>query len=80
MLLVRYGIPGAMALAGVVAMVVAPTNSVMAAAGVVLVVFGLMVWLLGYLYRMSISSNADREREEEAREHFARTGRWPDGR
>jgi hypothetical protein len=27
---------------------------------------------------MSVSSNREREREEEARDYFTRTGRWPD--
>jgi hypothetical protein len=27
---------------------------------------------------MSVDSNRDREREEEAREYFDRHGRWPD--
>jgi hypothetical protein len=29
------------------------------------------------MYRMSVESNRERDREEEAREFFARHGRWP---
>jgi hypothetical protein len=30
------------------------------------------------MYRLSIESNRERDREEEAREYFSRHGRWPD--
>jgi hypothetical protein len=30
------------------------------------------------MYRMSIESNRERDREEQAREYFDRTGHWPD--
>jgi hypothetical protein len=52
-------------------------DDVIAAAGVSLILVGLTVWLLNWMYRMSISSNRDREREEEAREYFDEHGRWP---
>jgi hypothetical protein len=39
----------------------------------------LTVWLINWLFRMSIESNHDREEEEEARRSFDRTGQWPDG-
>ena len=38
----------------------------------------LVVMLLNLFLRLSASSTSDREREEAAREHFDRTGRWPD--
>jgi hypothetical protein len=52
-------------------------SGAVAGAGVVLLGIALMVWMLGWLFRMSIASNRDRELEEAAREHFTRTGRWP---
>jgi hypothetical protein len=53
-------------------------DSPLAVAGMVLVGCGLMVWMLNWLLRMSVESNRDREREEEAREYFSRTGHWPE--
>jgi len=38
----------------------------------------LTVWLINWLFRMSVESNREREDEEEARRVFDRTGRWPD--
>jgi hypothetical protein len=35
--------------------------------------------MINWLFRMSIASNKDRDREEAAREYFDRHGRWPDG-
>jgi hypothetical protein len=74
----RIWLPGAIALAGVVAIVVGHGRTVAASAGVVLVGAELMVWMINWMFRMSVESNRDREREEEAREHFDRHGRWPD--
>ena len=36
------------------------------------------VWMINWMFRMSVESNAEREREERDREHFTRTGHWPD--
>ena len=37
-----------------------------------------MVVLLNLFLRLGWRDQRDREREEEAREHFDRTGHWPD--
>jgi hypothetical protein len=39
---------------------------------------GLSVLLLNLLYRMSVSGDRDREREEEARRYFDEHGAWPE--
>jgi hypothetical protein len=39
---------------------------------------GLSVLLLNYLYRMGVSGDLEREREEEARRYLAEHGHWPD--
>jgi hypothetical protein len=39
---------------------------------------GLSVLLLNLLYRMSVSGERDREREEQARRYFDEHGVWPD--
>ena len=48
------------------------------AVGLVLAGIGVMVWMLNWMFRMSVDSNLDREREEMAREYFDQHGRWPD--
>jgi hypothetical protein len=39
---------------------------------------GLAVFLLNFFFRMGVSGEADRDREEEARRYFDRHGHWPD--
>ena len=38
----------------------------------------LSVLLLNWLFRLGAEGDRERDAEEAAREHFARTGRWPD--
>ena len=38
----------------------------------------LSVLLLNWLFRLGAEGDREREAEEAAREHMARTGRWPD--
>ncbi len=65
------------ALAGVVAIIIGRGHTAVAAGGVVLLGVALIVWMINWLFRMSIESNRDRDREEEAREYFDQHGRWP---
>jgi hypothetical protein len=74
----RRWIPLAIGVAGVVAIVIGHGKTAAAGAGVGLVIAALIVWMLNWLYRMSVESNRDRDREEDAREYFTRHGRWPD--
>jgi hypothetical protein len=37
----------------------------------------IIVWMVSWMFRMSVASNRDREVEEEAREYFDRHGYWP---
>jgi hypothetical protein len=74
---VRYGIPAALVLAGIVCLFVAPDSS--AVEGWALFTgAGLAVLLLNVLYRIGASGDADRDREDAARAYFAEHGRWPD--
>lgn len=74
---VRYGIGGLMILAGLVVLLVSPAGlgphgfAMMASAGG-------SVLLLNFLFRMSVSGERDREREEEARRYLDEHGVWPD--
>jgi membrane protein implicated in regulation of membrane protease activity len=82
----RVWLPLAICLAGVVLIVIghgtysnlANTHSLESAAGVSLLLVALIVWMLNWMYRLSVRSNEEREFEERAREYFDRTGRWPD--
>jgi len=82
----RVWLPLAIVIAGVVLIVIghgsysnlANTHSLESAAGVSLLLVALIVWMLNWMYRLSIRSNEEREDEELAREYFDRTGHWPD--
>src|SRR5450755_2260702 len=82
----RIWLPIAIAIAGVVLLVIghgrysalADTRSLESAAGVSLLIVAIIVWMMNWMYRLSLSSNEEREQEEEARRYYERTGRWPD--
>ena len=77
LLIVRYGIGGAMVVAGIVLLI---TNSggfgvdgfALGAGG------GLSVILINLLYRFGVSGDRERDEEQEARAFMERYGRWPD--
>jgi hypothetical protein len=75
--LVRYGLPLAMVLAGIVALGLGDEE---AGFGVVLIGSAGIVLLINVLFRLSIRSNQERAEEERVRERFEREGRWPDER
>ena len=74
----RVWIPVLIAVAGVVGIVIGHGRTAAAGAGVGLLIVAVIVWMINWMFRMSVESNRDREREEEAREYFDRHGRWPD--
>ena len=84
--LTRVVLPVVIAIAGVVLIVLghaslaqsAHGDALKSGTGVGLVIVAAIVWLINLLFRMSLSSNRDREAEEDARRHFDRTGIWPD--
>lgn len=74
---VRYGIGAVMVLAGVVVLAVVPGE--MGAYGFASSIgAGLSVVLVNLLYRLSVSGDREREREEEARRYLDEHGVWPD--
>ncbi len=75
--LTRVWLPVALAVAGVVAIVIGG-DSPLGATGVGLIIIGVIVWMVNWMFRMSVESNRDREREAAAREYFDEHGRWPD--
>jgi hypothetical protein len=74
----RIWLPLSIALAGIVAIVLGHARTTLAGAGVVLLGTALIVWMINWMFRMSVDSNREREQEEEARVYFDRHGRWPD--
>jgi hypothetical protein len=75
--LTRVWLPLGIAAAGVACIVIGHARTAAAGAGVVLLGIALMVWMLNWMFRMSVESNRDRDREEEARRYFDEHGRWP---
>jgi hypothetical protein len=74
----RVWLPAGIALVGLVLTVAGHGKTDLAATGVCLILVALTVWLINWLFRMSVESNRDRDEEEEARRVFDRTGHWPD--
>ena len=82
----RLWLPAAIAIAGVVLIVlghgrvstVGDTHTLLSAAGVAVLLVAVTVWMINWMFRMSVESNRDRQLEEEARRYFDEHGRWPD--
>jgi hypothetical protein len=77
LLAVRYGLGGALVVAGVVMIAVNPggfgvDGFAMAVGG------GLSVILINMLFRLGVSGDRERQREEEARRYLDEHGEWPD--
>ena len=74
---VRYGLPAAVLLLGVVLFALEPNaiglEGLAMAAGA-----SLSLLLLSLLFRVGASGDRERDREEAARQYFAQHGRWPD--
>jgi hypothetical protein len=73
----RVWLPAGLAIVGLVLCVVGHGKTTIAAVGVCLILIALTVWLINWLFRLSVESNRDREHEEEARDYFDRYGHWP---
>jgi hypothetical protein len=75
--LVRYGLPAAILLAGIIIVAVVPGT--VGEEGVV-TMFGvcLCVALFNSLVRLGVSGDRDRDKEQAARDQYERTGVWPD--
>ncbi len=82
----RVWLPVGIAVAGVVLIVLghasvseqSNSRSLEAGAGVALLIVAIIVWMLNWMFRMSVESNREREEEERAREYFDLHGHWPD--
>jgi hypothetical protein len=70
---VRYGISGALLIAGIVVWAIGSV-----AAGAMFISAATAVLLLNVLHRIGVEGDKDRDREEAARRFFDEHGRWPD--
>lgn len=74
--LVRYGLPAAICLTGLV--FIAVDFHANFEGGMALIGAGLSVLLVNVLFRVGVTGERDRAAEDAARREFDRTGRWPD--
>jgi hypothetical protein len=75
---VRYGVPAVIGLAGVVVFAAVSDREVAVEIGAMFCGVAIAVFLLNFFFRMGVSGEADRDREDEARAYFDAHGRWPD--
>jgi hypothetical protein len=73
-LAIRYGVPAAFILAGLVILVL--TGDAVSWAG--FTGAGLAILLVGLLVQIGTAGDRERDREEAARAYFEEHGRWPD--
>jgi hypothetical protein len=74
---VRWVLPSVVVLAGLVVLVVR-RDSLGFEAFALLLGAGLSIWLLNFLYRLSVSGDRDRDDEDRARRYLDEHGHWPD--
>ncbi len=77
---VRYGLPGLIFLAGMIVFVADSDQQRGMEIGAMLIGCAFAVLLLNLFFRIGVAGEADRDREEAAREFFDRHGYWPDER
>jgi len=77
LLVVRYVIPLAVVIAGIVVFVVAPDTSRYEGAAA-FIGAGLSILLLNVLYREGVRGDRERDEEERARTYFDEYGHWQD--
>jgi hypothetical protein len=73
---VRYVLPAAIVLGGLVVMSFGSESDLEGGAGIVGA--GIAIFFLNWLFRAGARGEREREAEEAAREYFDRHGRWPD--
>jgi len=76
-LAVRYVLPGVVAFVGVVVLIFDHSLTGLEGFAMCIGVAG-SILLLNVLYRVGVTGDDERDREEQAREYFDEHGRWPD--
>ena len=77
MLTVRYVLPLLLFIGGLVMLALEP-NSIGIEGFAMATGAALSVLLLNWLYRAGVKGDRERTQEDDAREFYARTGRWPE--
>ncbi len=72
---IRYGLPATIVIAGLVVMALGSEVELEGGAG--LVSAGLAIYFLNWLFRIGVTGDRERRREDAARDYFDRHGRWP---
>jgi len=80
MTFVRYGLPAAIFMAGIVVSAVASDKETGLLVGTMFMGAAIAVLLLNLLYRVGVSGDRDREAEDARRRYFDQHGHWPDER
>lgn len=74
----RYGLPIAIVVGGLIAIVLSGGGTVAWEGGAGVVGAGLSVWLLNWLHRVGVAGDVERDAEQQARDYFGAHGVWPD--
>jgi hypothetical protein len=77
MIAVRYGLPAAIVLVGLIVLIFNRSISGLEGFAMGIGVAG-SILLLNVLYRVGVSGDRERDEEEAARVYFDEHGRWPD--
>jgi hypothetical protein len=75
MIALRYVLPAAVTVAGLVVMALGSEGDLEGGAGIVSA--GLAIYFVNWLFRIGVRGDRERDDEEAAREYFDRYGRWP---
>jgi hypothetical protein len=78
MVSIRYGLPAAIFLLGCILLIVDGGGTTGWEGFFMATGAAIAVLLLNLLFRLGAQGDREREDEERAREHYSRTGRWPD--
>ena len=73
---IRYVLPSAVVLGGLVVMALGGENQLEGGAGIISA--GLAIFFLNWLFRTGVTGERERDAEEAARDYFDRHGHWPD--
>jgi hypothetical protein len=73
---IRYVLPAAVVIGGLVVMALGSENDLEGGAGIVSA--GLAIYFLNWLFRLGAAGERERDDEDAARDYFDRHGRWPD--
>jgi hypothetical protein len=74
----RYVLPVIIGIAGIVVMLAASDTQTGIEVGSMFLGVAIAVFLLNFFFRMGVSGEDERDREERARQYFDKYGRWPD--